>query len=181
MRLCKQGRYFLVPEPGNPAPDAGHEEEQLRMFLGKRDEVIDIRLDGLDATLHRRDCIALAAETDPAAHHRTEELECSVGGTAAVHSGEIAAEDEHLVFFQGVDMIRCVLRPGDAAVNSFVCHNTNLTIIFGIRSDFQEIRSNSPNSESFKTHAYNPGISVFSGDDTIPKYRVMYFGPNFKS
>ena len=40
MRLCKQGRYFLVPEPGNPAPDAGHEEEQLRMFLGKRDEVI---------------------------------------------------------------------------------------------------------------------------------------------
>ena len=92
-----------------------------------------------------------------------------------------AAEDEHLVFFQGVDMIRCVLRPGDAAVNSFVCHNTNLTIFFGIRSDSQEIRSNSPNPESFKTHAYNPGISVISGDDTIPKYRVMHFGPNFKS
>ena len=114
--MMKQRRYFLVPEPGNPAPDAGHEEEQLRMFLGKRDEVIHIRLDGLDATLHRRDSIALPAETDPAAHHRSEELECCVGGTAAVHSGEVAAEDEDLVFHQGVNVLRCVLRPLDTAV-----------------------------------------------------------------
>ena len=56
----KQGGNLLIPEAGDATADAGHEELELRMRMGELDELVNVRLDGFHATLHRGDGITLS-------------------------------------------------------------------------------------------------------------------------
>ena len=48
-RLAEQRGDFFVPESGNATADARHVEEELRVFLRKRNKRRNVRLDGFHA------------------------------------------------------------------------------------------------------------------------------------
>ena len=82
-----------VIEACDAAADAGDEEAHFGMCLGKLNEIIDIRLDGIHSALHSRDGVALSLQPDTLAPDSTELLQSYTRSAAAVHSCEIAAED----------------------------------------------------------------------------------------
>ena len=98
VRLFKQRGYFTVPEAGNATAYACDKEHQLGMLLSKRYELVDIRTDGFHASLHCRDGIALSLQTYALPHDGTKLAEGNVCSTTAMHSLQIAAKDENLVW-----------------------------------------------------------------------------------
>ena len=52
MCILEQWRNILIVEAGNAAADTSDKEGHVWMILGKLDELIDIRTDGLYTTLH---------------------------------------------------------------------------------------------------------------------------------
>ena len=75
----------------------GDEERLFGMRLGIADELIHIGLDSLHAALHGGNGIALTLRTVTVSEDCTEVQSCHACGTASVHTGEVAAEDENLV------------------------------------------------------------------------------------
>ena len=47
--IFEQGSYLLIPETRNPAADFRHKKLVLLMLMGKLNELVNIRLDGLAA------------------------------------------------------------------------------------------------------------------------------------
>ncbi len=90
-RLAEQRGYFFVPEAGNATADARYIEEQLRMLLRESDERRNVRLDGLHATLHSGDGVALTTKADTTTHYGTKLFPSSKRRTASVHSFQVAA------------------------------------------------------------------------------------------
>ncbi len=94
----EEGRDFVGIEAGDAATDAGDEEMEFRVFAGKGNELIDVRGDGLYATLHRGDGVALTLQAYALSELSTEFLQRDVSSTAAMHAGKIAAENKDLIF-----------------------------------------------------------------------------------
>lgn len=115
-RFGKKRGDFAVPEPGDAAADAGDIEEAVRMRLGESDEIIHIGLDRLHATLHGRDGVALALKAHTASPDGSELEVCRPGGPAAMHAGQVAAEDKDLIAPQFRDMLRRECRAFDSVV-----------------------------------------------------------------
>ena len=59
MCILKQRCNIVIVEAGNAAADTSDKEGEMRMFLGKLDELIDIRTDGLYSTLHSRNTVTM--------------------------------------------------------------------------------------------------------------------------
>lgn len=95
--LLKQWGDVVGSESGDATAYRGDEERLFGMRLGIADKLIHIGLDGLHATLHGGDGIALPLRTVTVADDSTEVESCHACGTASVHPGEVAAEDENLV------------------------------------------------------------------------------------
>lgn len=89
--------YLLRCETGDAAADLGDEESLFRMAAGKIYEPVDIRRNGRDTSLHGRYRVAPAVQADTLAPHGAKTLAGEASGTAAVHAGEVAPEDEYLV------------------------------------------------------------------------------------
>ena len=89
--IRKERGNLPVTESRYTAADTGYQEGKAWVIFGKADEVIHIRLDGPNASLHRRDGITLALEPDPIAPDRPELVIGQSCSTAAVSSGQIAA------------------------------------------------------------------------------------------
>ena len=92
--ILEERSDLAVFEPCDAAADAGDEEAHLGMRPGKLDKVVDVWLDGVHAALHSRDGIALSLQPNTFAPDGSELLISGVGGTTAMLSGQIAAEDE---------------------------------------------------------------------------------------
>ena len=107
MRLCKQRGDFFIREACDAAADASDEERQFRVLLGECDELVHIRTDGVHAALHRGDGIALTLQANALTHDGSKLAVGDVGRTAAVHSLQIAAEDEDFVRLQRCDKLWC--------------------------------------------------------------------------
>ena len=107
---------LAVPEAGDAAADAGDIEEAFRMRLGESDEIIHIGLDRLHAALHGGDGVALALNAHTAPPNGTELAICRPGGPAAMHAGQVAAEDKDLIGAQFRDMLRRECRAFDSVV-----------------------------------------------------------------
>lgn len=73
------------------------------MRTGEGDEIVNVWLDGLNATLHGGNGVALATKANSATHHRSEPLEGHISSSAAMHAFEVAAEDEDFICFQLCD------------------------------------------------------------------------------
>ena len=73
------------------------------MLARKVYKLIDVGTDGLRASLHRRDGVALSLQAYAHSHLGSETAVGNPGRTASVHSAEVAAEDEDLVGGEIVD------------------------------------------------------------------------------
>ena len=89
--------YLVGREAGYTTTDAGDEEMLVGMLLGVCDELVNIGADGVNASLHGGDGIALPLHAVAIAHYGTEMQMGNSGGTASVHTGKIATEDKHLI------------------------------------------------------------------------------------
>lgn len=98
--LAEKRGYFLIPEAGNAATDACNVKEQFGMLLCKGDEVIYVRFDGLYTTLHSRNGVTLTTKANPAAHDGAELLPGYKCGSSAMHSFQVAPEDENFIGLQ---------------------------------------------------------------------------------
>lgn len=103
--LGEEGGYLVVAETGDAAADAGDEERQVGTAGGEGDELVNVGLDGVGASVHGGDGVALALKADALSPHGTELLVGNTGGTAAVLAREVAAKDEDLVLLQRGDII----------------------------------------------------------------------------
>ena len=70
------------------------------MDLGKLDKLIHIRLNRLNSSLHRRDCVALTIKPDTFSPYSTETSVCSSGSTTTMHASKVRAKDENFVLGQ---------------------------------------------------------------------------------
>ena len=105
--LLEQWRDFFISKSCYAAADAGHEERQVLILLGKLDELVHIRTDGLYAALHCRDTVALALQTYALTHDGSKLAVGDIGRTTAVHTFEIAAKHKDLVRLQLRDKLWC--------------------------------------------------------------------------
>ena len=105
MCCLEQRGDFFIREACDAAADASDEERQFRVLLGECDELVHIRTDGVHAALHRGDGIALTLQANALTHDGSKLAVGDVGRTAAVHSLQIAAEDENLVRLQRCDTL----------------------------------------------------------------------------
>lgn len=92
-------------EPRDAASDLCHEERQLRTSFRECDELLHIGADGLDIALHGGNGVAASLKSDALAPYGAEFPEREVRGSSGVHSGEVASEDEYLVFAEIGDMV----------------------------------------------------------------------------
>ena len=77
------------------------------MLTGEFDEVVNVRLNGLHAALHSRNGIALPLKAYALSPYGAEVLPGKSGGTAAVGSDKVAAENEYLIILKDRDSVRC--------------------------------------------------------------------------
>lgn len=94
--LSEQWIYLPVLETGNATSYTCDIEEQFRVICCIPDELIDIRLDVFDSTVHCRNGVTLATMTYTASHSSSEFLECRICCTASVHTLKIASLCKHL-------------------------------------------------------------------------------------
>ena len=95
--FLKQWGDVVGRKSGYATAYRGDEKRLFWMRLGIADKLIHIGLDGLHAALHGGNGIALSLRTVTVAEDCTEVQSCHACGTASVHTGEVAAEDENLV------------------------------------------------------------------------------------
>ncbi len=105
---AEQRGYFSGREPGYAAAYTCYQKCLLRMQLGIFDELVDIRRDFVHTAVHGGYGIALALYTNALSHDGTEMVHCRTGCASAVHSGQIAAENEDFVRLECRDMLGCV-------------------------------------------------------------------------
>ena len=98
--LLEQWGDFLVGESGDATADASHKEGVSRVLFCELYEFIHIRTDGLYTALHRGNSIALALQTNALSHDGAELAQCHISCTSAVHTTEVAAEYENLVWLE---------------------------------------------------------------------------------
>lgn len=101
----KQRRNLGVGEACDAAADARDQEGQLRVLLGKSDELVDVGLDGVHTALHRRDGVALALQPNALTHDGAKLLDSYPRRSATVHALQVAAKDEDFVFAEAMDVV----------------------------------------------------------------------------
>ena len=105
---AEQRGYFSGRESGYAAAYARHQKCLLRMSLGVFDELVNVRGYFVHTSVHGGYGIALALHTDALSHDGAEIADCRTSGSAAVHPGQIAAEDEDFVRLECGDVVGCV-------------------------------------------------------------------------
>ena len=103
----KQRRNLPWREARNAAADACDQEGQFGVLLGEGDELVDVRCDGVHATLHGGNGIALALQTHTLPHNGTEFHNSDAGSSATMRAGQVTPKDENLVFAKFVDTVGC--------------------------------------------------------------------------
>ena len=98
--MIEQRSDFINPETGDATAYFSDQELQFRMLFGKSNKLIHVRLDSLNAALHRGNGITLTLQSDTLAPYRSKPLIGQSCRTTAMCSGEIAAKDEYLILFQ---------------------------------------------------------------------------------
>ena len=104
--ILKQRGNVLWEEARNTTSDGGDEESLIRVRLSISDELVNIRLDRLNASLHRRYSVALSLWAITITHHGTKVKAGCACGTSTVHSGKVATEDEDLVGLELGNILR---------------------------------------------------------------------------
>ena len=105
---AEQRGYFSGRESGYAAAYARHQKCLLRMRLGVFDELVNVRGYFVHTSVHGGYGIALALHTDALSHDGAEIADCRTSGSAAVHPGQIAAEDEDFFGLECGDVVGCV-------------------------------------------------------------------------
>ena len=95
--LLKQRSDVVGRESGDATADGRDEERLFGMCLGIADKFIHIGLDRLYPALHGGNGIALTLRAVAVAKDSAEIETRRPCGTASVHTGEVAAENENLV------------------------------------------------------------------------------------
>ena len=98
---------FSRSEARDAASDAGDQEGHLRMLFGEGDKLVNEWFDGVYTALHGRDSIALSLQAHALSHNGSESLNGNSCCAAAVHTLQVASEDEYLVFVERVDTVGC--------------------------------------------------------------------------
>lgn len=88
---------FPVTESGNPTTNSRDIEEKILVILCKCNELVNIRGNGINPSLHRRNGITLPPEPDSTSHHSAEVLEGSPGRPSSMEALKVRAENEYLV------------------------------------------------------------------------------------
>lgn len=105
--ILEQRSNVVGRKSGNTAAYRRNEESLLGMRLGVADELVHVGSDGLHATLHGGDGIALTLRTVAIAEDSTEVKLCHTSGTASMHTSEVAAKDKYLVGLERCDVAGC--------------------------------------------------------------------------
>lgn len=104
MRRGKR-RYVGRTPPGNTATYGRDKKQQLAVVAGKVGKFIDIRLNVFCRGKHGGYGIALPSEALADAPLGSEMAMSIIGGTAAVMTGKITAEDKYLAGAEGSDIV----------------------------------------------------------------------------
>ena len=102
----KQWSKLSGSEACNAATYLGDEEGQLRMHVGKTDELFHIGQDGVRAALHRGDSVALALQTHALTHDGSKFLHSNACCATCMCPGKVAAKDENLFVLKAFDILR---------------------------------------------------------------------------
>ena len=98
--IHKERSNLLIPEACDAATYPCDEECEPAVLLGKTDELIYIWFDGFHTTLHGRDGVCLAMQTNAFAPYGTKPFVSLPCSTATMCASQIAAKYEYLVLFQ---------------------------------------------------------------------------------
>ena len=93
-------------EASDAATYLGDEEGQLRMHVGKTNELFHVGHDGVRAALHRRDGVTFALQSNALTHNGTKFLHSNTCCAASMCPGKVAAKDENLAVFKAFDVFR---------------------------------------------------------------------------
>ena len=107
VRLFEKRSNLLVRKSCDATTDARHKERQFRMLLGEGNELVHIRTDGINPTLHRRDAVALPLQSYALSHDGAKLAVGDISRPTAVHSLQVAAEYEYLVGLQLRNKLWC--------------------------------------------------------------------------
>lgn len=106
-----RGGLFPFAETGDAVVNRGDEEMKFRVRLGKCDKCIDIRRDGIHATLHGWNCIAMILQPFSLSSDGAELVVSKTSGTTGMHACQVAAENEFLIVAQFRYHFRCEQSP----------------------------------------------------------------------
>ena len=106
-RMGEERRYIVGRKAGYAAADRRNEEGVLGMGFGESYKLIHIGTDGLHPTLHGRDGIALALQTNALPPYGTKAIVCDPRGATSMGACQITAEDKYLVRLQLRNPFRC--------------------------------------------------------------------------
>ena len=98
--LLEEWGDLIICESGNAASDAGNQEGEGGVLLGKRDEVIHIRTDGLYTALHRRDAVALSLQAHALTHDGSKLAVGDISRSTTMHSLKVAAKHKDFAWLQ---------------------------------------------------------------------------------
>ncbi len=104
--IGEQPGDLLVGVVGGAASDAGDEERHFRMLVGELDELPYRSVDVSESDSIGGDGIAPSLQAAGLPVDGTELFQGKTGGTTAVVSGQIASEDEDLVFTELFNVVR---------------------------------------------------------------------------
>ena len=100
MRLGKERRDLVICKSGYAASDAGDQERQFGMLLGKIDKLIHVGTDGLHTALHGWNGVALPLQAYALTYDGTKLQVGYAGSSTAMPSSQVAAKHENLVGFK---------------------------------------------------------------------------------
>lgn len=95
--IHKEWSNLLIAKFCYTATYSSDQKREAVVFLGKTDERIYIGLDGFHTTLHGRDGVCLAMQTNTFAPYGTKPLISKPCGTASMCACQIATKDKYLI------------------------------------------------------------------------------------
>lgn len=131
--VVEQRGYLIHRDSRDTAADLRHQELQLRMLLGKADELIHIGFNGIDSSVHCWDAIALALQPNTLAPYCTKAFIGQTCCPAAMRACQVAAKHEDFILLQFRNPFGCVFFVGHSL--HFICDSYACCCSFHPESD----------------------------------------------
>ena len=99
------------------------------MGFGEGYELVNIWLNGFDASLHCRNSIRLTTKTNTTTHYGPKLSERKIGRSSPMHSFYVTSKDKYFIGLKFVNSFRGIIGPGYIVVGSHLW--------FGVFSKFK--------------------------------------------